>query len=52
VNREGGEFETLAVWLSRHEYGQLSSFEYFEVADLDVARARFEELSRTTPQRE
>jgi len=45
----GGEFEGVYVWLSRFESGQWVCTELFEPEDLDVARARFEELRGSAP---
>jgi hypothetical protein len=40
----GGEFESLSVRLGRFRDGQFVGAELFELEDLDLARARFEEL--------
>ncbi len=40
----GGEFEQFYGLLSRHRGGGLIAVEFFELEDLDRARARFEEL--------
>jgi len=42
--KEGGPFESVFVQLVRFSDGRLVGAELFEIEDLDVARARFEEL--------
>jgi ketosteroid isomerase-like protein len=44
TNAEGGEFESVFVQLLRQQGGRAVSAELFELDDLDVARARFEQL--------
>jgi hypothetical protein len=41
---EGGEFESLYVRLSLYQRDRYVGLELFDLEDLDVARARFEEL--------
>jgi hypothetical protein len=41
---EGGEFESVFVQLALHRGGAPVGAEVFEIEDLDLARARFEEL--------
>jgi len=41
---EGGEFESVYVWLARYAGDGFVEAELYEVEDLDVARARFEEI--------
>jgi hypothetical protein len=41
---EGGEFETVVIRLGLYRGDRLGEIEVFEPEDLDVARARFEEL--------
>jgi hypothetical protein len=41
---DGGEFESVYLQISRVESGRLVGVEFFELEDLDRARARFEEL--------
>jgi ketosteroid isomerase-like protein len=45
--REGGEWESVYVQLAHHPGGALVGAELYEVDDLDVARARLEELRPT-----
>jgi len=42
--RDGGAFESPTVSVSIVADGRITRFELFELEDLDVARARFEEL--------
>jgi class 3 adenylate cyclase/ketosteroid isomerase-like protein len=42
--RDGGEFETFLVRLARFREGRFVEVEVFEPEDLELARARFEEL--------
>ena len=44
---EGGEFESIFVRLVLFRYDQIVGIEQFELEDLDVARARFDELGCT-----
>ena len=43
--REGGEFESPYVRIMLHQGDRLVGVEMFEPEDLDMARARFEELA-------
>ena len=47
---DGGEFELVYVWLELFRRGRVVGQELFEPEDLDVARARFEELRPKTSQ--
>jgi len=42
--RDGGEWESVLLRLTRHEGDRLIGMELFELEDLDRARARFQEL--------
>jgi ketosteroid isomerase-like protein len=44
TNAEGGELESVYVALVQFQGGPITGIELFELEDLDVARARFEEL--------
>jgi hypothetical protein len=45
---EGGEFESVLVRLTRYHGQRFVGVELFELEDLDIARARFEELRPDT----
>jgi hypothetical protein len=50
TNTEGGAFETIFVALIRYRDGRLLGNEFYELDDLDAARARFDELcAASTP---
>jgi ketosteroid isomerase-like protein len=46
---EGGEFESVYVWLAHYDADRFVGAELFEVEDLDTARVRFEELRSGRP---
>jgi tetratricopeptide (TPR) repeat protein len=49
TNTSGGEFESVFIQLGLSQGAQLAGAELFEIEDLDIARARFEELRESSP---